>query len=142
MSKNPLRSNEQTCYIFFYEKNDDQEDCVVNIYRAVDGNPERTGLDLAYAILQYRIVDSLPPPQGQDYAIRYAHGAGDLWAALIAMLKDSHTADHVYILSPRNVKPKEKDYLYDIVVDHSTVTMRIRKGNSIIFSGHPSKFIQ
>ena len=140
MSKPSVEADDQSCWIFLRAKIAQQEQCVACLYRALDGNPKRTGLDLAYTIQQYRIVENLP--DDPDHSIRYVHGAADLWTVIIAMLKDPHKADHIYLLPECQVKVTEKDYVYDIIVDRADVTMKISKGGKILFNDKPSKFIE
>lgn len=135
MTQTNLRGNKVKCYVLFAEVTPDRElEYVARLYRTIDGCPERTGLDLVYCIQQYQVVNELP--ENPDVAVRYAHGAGDLFAAIIAMLKDPHKSDHVY-LEAVNRPLSEVSYVYYVIVEGTKVTLRITKGNESIFEGDP-----
>lgn len=113
-----------TCYIFFLDtKPDGSEECLVRLKRVVDGTPDMTGLDLAYTINEYKLVEYMP--ETVDKAVRYAHGAGDLFAALIAMLKDPHKSDHVYLESCNAPRDKNIDFVYEVVVKKNKAFIRV-----------------
>ena len=122
----------------------DTDDNIICMYRQYDGYPIGHGLDLAYFLNGFRVINGI----GINTPKHRANGMGCLAAQLVAELKEGIGNIYLY---PTDSKDCGEEYIYEIFMSPilgqqniDNVLMKcidVWNGNQVIFEGSPQEFI-
>lgn len=126
-----------------WEKNDEEETMLVNVYRQYDGYPKGLGVELA-EFLRDRVVGNGISMNDLKNK-KFSNGPGDLAAQLIAYMKAEHAVGGVYMEAPVSDGDWGQEWVYDFVVSWrgGEIQVKVTKvwDSAVVFEGAAEQFV-